>query len=372
MRRAVITGMGAVTPLGNSVKELWESVEKGRLGILEIDYFDASDFKIKVSAPCHINVEEYLVKHEIKRNCRFLQLGIIEADEEIKQAGIAEGLYKKERMGIVTGSSVGGILVFEREIMKPDVNTISPFTVPTLLSNMLSGILAIRYGCKGHCAAVNTACSTGNNAIGEGAELIKSGRLDMVIVGGSEAALGKPELAAFANMMALSKAENPKRASIPFDKERNGFVMGEGAGILILEEYECAKKRGASIICEVAGYGSTCDAFHPTAPNPSGEGAARAILQAIESAGLAPKDIDYINAHGTSTPINDSMETKAIKTVFGEQTPYVSSTKSMMGHLLGAAGAVEAIICAKAIEEGVLPPNIGYEAYDAECDLNLV
>lgn len=372
MRRVVVTGMGTVTPIGNNVEEYWNGLKEGRLGIKPIDFMDTSDYKVKVAATCDINTEEYLDKKELRRMSRFMQLGMIAAKEAIDQSGVLDSGYDKERIGVLAGSGIGGILAFETEVLKQDAKKVSPFCIPMLIVNMLPGAIAIKYGLKGHCSSVVTACSTGNNAIGDAADLIRWGKLDAVVTGGSEAAMGMTELAGFGNMMALSKSEDPKRACIPFDKERGGFVMGEGAGILVLEEYEAAKSRGAHILCEIIGYGSTCDAYHLTAPCPDGDGARRAIELAVKEAGIDVRDIDYINAHGTGTDMNDRIETLAIKAVFGENTPPVSSTKSMTGHLLGAAGAVEAIACIKAINENFIPPTIGYKEFDPECDLDIV
>ncbi len=372
MRRVVVTGMGAVTPVGNNVNEFWTGLKAGKLGISPIDFFDTEGFKVKVAAKCDINVADYLDKKELRRMSRFMQLGMIAASEAIEQSEIEKGGYEKERIGVLVGSGIGGLLAFETEVLKMDAKKVSPYCIPMLILNMLSGSIAIKYGYKGHCSAVVTACSTGNNAIGDGADLIRYGKLDAVIVGGSEGVLGKTEIAGFANMMALTKSDDPKRASIPFDKERGGFVMGEGAGILVLEEYEAAVKRGANILCEITGYGSTCDAYHLTAPCPDGDGAKRAIEIAIKEAGIEKSEVGYINAHGTGTALNDRIETLAIKSVFGAYSPPVSSTKSMTGHLLGAAGAVEAICCIMAIKDGFLPPTIGYKEFDPECDLDII
>lgn len=372
MRRVVVTGMGAVTPIGNNVEEYWKGLKSGRLGIKPIDFYDVSDYKIKVAATCDIDVSEYLDKKELRRMSRFMQLGMIAAAEAMNESGLEGSNYEKERIGVLVGSGIGGLLAFEEEALKQNPKKISPYCIPMLISNMLPGAIAIKYGLKGHCSCVVTACSTGNNAIGDAADLIRYGKLDAVVTGGSEAVMGITEIAGFGNMMALNKSEDPARASIPFDKERGGFVMGEGAGILVLEEYESAKSRGANVLCEIVGYGSTCDAYHLTAPCPDGEGAKRAIETAIKEAGIEKNEIGYINAHGTGTDMNDRIETIAIKSVFGERIPPVSSTKSMTGHLLGAAGAVEAIACIKAINENFLPPTIGYKEFDPDCDLDII
>lgn len=372
MRRVAITGMGAVTPVGNTVEEYWNGLKNGRLGVSEIDFFDTSNSRTKVAAKCNINIEDYYDRKESRRQSRYMQLGLIAAKEAVNSSGIMDAPYEKERIGVIIGSGANGIMSFEKEILKMDANKVSPFAVTMLISNILPGTVAIEYGFKGHCCAVATACSTGNNAIGDAYDQIRFGKLDAVVCGGSEAVLGEIELAAFANMMALTKSDDPKRASIPFDKERAGFVMGEGAGILVLEDYDTAVKRGAKILAEIVGYGSTCDAHHITAPSPTGEGAVRAMNLAIGEAGISKDDIGYINAHGTGTELNDRIETTAIKTTFGDNIPPVSSTKSMTGHLLGAAGAIEAIACVMAIRDGFIPPTVGYKEFDPECDLDVV
>lgn len=372
MRRVAITGMGAVTPVGNTVEEYWNGLKNGRLGVSEIDFFDTSNSRTKVAAKCNINIEDYYHRKESRRQSRYMQLGLIAAKEAVNSSGIMDAPYEKERIGVIIGSGANGIMSFEKEILKMDANKVSPFAVTMLISNILPGTVAIEYGFKGHCCAVATACSTGNNAIGDAYDQIRFGKLDAVVCGGSEAVLGEIELAAFANMMALTKSDDPKRASIPFDKERAGFVMGEGAGILVLEDYDTAVKRGAKILAEIVGYGSTCDAHHITAPSPTGEGAVRAMNLAIAEAGISKDDIGYINAHGTGTELNDRIETTAIKTTFGDNVPLVSSTKSMTGHLLGAAGAIEAIACVMSIRDGFIPPTIGYKEFDPECDLDVV
>lgn len=372
MRRVAITGMGAVTPVGNTVEEYWNGLKNGRLGVSEIDFFDTSNSRTKVAAKCNINIEDYYDRKESRRQSRYMQLGLIAAKEAVNSSGIMDAPYEKERIGVIIGSGANGIMSFEKEILKMDANKVSPFAVTMLISNILPGTVAIEYGFKGHCCAVATACSTGNNAIGDAYDQIRFGKLDAVVCGGSEAVLGEIELAAFANMMALTKSDDPKRASIPFDKVRAGFVMGEGAGILVLEDYDTAVKRGAKILAEIVGYGSTCDAHHITAPSPTGEGAVRAMNLAIGEAGISKDDIGYINAHGTGTELNDRIETTAIKTTFGNNIPPVSSTKSMTGHLLGAAGAIEAIACVMAIRDGFIPPTVGYKEFDPECDLDVV
>lgn len=375
-RRVVITGMGAVTPLGNNVEESWEAAKKGVNGIDKITFFDTTEHKAKLAGECRkFNPEDYFEKREAKRLDRYAQLGLVAAKEAMESAGLVDADFDHNRAGVIVGSGIGGIdslMEGQHKLDQFGPRKVSPMVIPMLISNLLAGNIAIAYGFKGHCSCVVTACSTGNNAIGDAFDLIRFGKQDIMIAGGSEAPIVEIAVAGFANMTALSQSEDKDRASIPFDKERNGFVIGEGAGIVVLEEYEAAKARGANILGEIVGYGSTCDAYHITSPDPEGEGAVRAMEMALELQKVDPALVGYVNAHGTSTPLNDAMETKAIKKVFGKDTVSVSSTKSMTGHLLGAAGAVEAIFTLKAIQEGFLPPTIGYKEADEECDLDVV
>ncbi|WP_102399311.1 beta-ketoacyl-ACP synthase II [Haloimpatiens massiliensis] len=379
MKRAVVvTGVGAITPVGNDVDTFWNNIKNGVSGIDFIKGFDASDQKVKVAAEVKdFDPKDYMDRREAKRMDRYCQLAMVAAEEAVKDSGLDLEKVNKERVGVLVGSGVGGILTLEGEhkkLLEKGPSRVSPFMIPMLIGNMAAGNIAIKFGAKGPCTTVVTACATGTNAIGDAFRLIEHGYADVVIAGGSEGSITPLTVAGFASLTALSKSEDPKRASIPFDKERDGFVIGEGAGIVVLESLEHAKNRGAKIYAEMKGYSMTCDAYHITSPAPDGEGGARAMKLAIEDAGIREEDIDYINAHGTSTPYNDKFETAAIKNVFKERAYNipVSSTKSMTGHLLGAAGAVEAIICIKAVQEGFIPPTVGYKVKDEECDLDYV
>lgn len=379
MKRAVVvTGVGAITPVGNDVDTFWNNIKNGVTGIDFIKGFDASDQKVKVAAEVKdFDPKDYMDRREAKRMDRYCQLAMVAAEEAVKDSKLDLEKINKERFGVLVGSGVGGILTLEGEhkkLLEKGPSRVSPFMIPMLIGNMAAGNIAIKFGAKGPCTTVVTACATGTNAIGDAFRLIEHGYADVVIAGGSEGSITPLTVAGFASLTALSKSEDPKRASIPFDKERDGFVIGEGAGIVVLESLEHAKNRGAKIYAEMKGYSMTCDAYHITSPAPDGEGGARAMKLAIEDAGIKEVDIDYINAHGTSTPYNDKFETAAIKNVFGERAYKipVSSTKSMTGHLLGAAGAVEAIICIRALQEGFIPPTVGYKVKDEECDLDYV
>lgn len=378
MRRVVITGMGAVSPVGKTVDTMWDSIKNGRHGISVIDRFDVSDVPVKVAALVDdFDPTEYMDKKEVRRNDRFCQFAVAAAEEAVKDCGSDLKDLDPYRVGVIVGSGIGGLESLEREhtnLMEKGPRRVSVFFIPMMITNMAAGQIAIKYGFKGVNYATVTACSSGTHAIGEAFHAIKHGYLDACVAGGAEAAVTRFSLAGFNNMTALSRSENPDEASVPFSLERDGFVMGEGGGILVLEELEHAKARGAKIYAEIAGYGATGDAYHMTSPAPGGEGAAKAMEFALKDAGLTPDDVDYINAHGTSTPMNDKTETTAIKSVFKDKAfdIAVSSTKSMTGHLLGAAGAVESIICAKAIEDGIIPPTVGYKTPDPECDLDYV
>ena len=379
MRRVVITGLGAITPLGNNVDEFWKGIKEGRCGIDYITKFDTTNFKVKLAAEVKgYNAEDYFDRREAKRLDKFSQYAMIASREAWKDSGLDKEKENMERVGIVIGSGIGGIETIETENQKciekgPD--RVSPMYIPMGILNMATGNVAIDIGAKGESFAMVTACATGTHCIGEGFRMIKHGYQDVVIAGGTEAGITPLSIAGFTNIKALTKAEDKNRASIPFDKERSGFVMGEGAGVVILEELEHARKRGAKIYAEVVGYGATSDAYHITSPAPGGEGGARAMKLAMEEAGVTPEEITYINAHGTSTHLNDSYETQGIKTALGEEASkkvMVSSTKSHTGHLLGAAGGVEAIVCAKSIQEGFVPATINYKVPDEECDLDVV
>ena len=376
MKRVVITGMGAITPVGCTVDSFWESLKNGKCGIDYISSFDTTDFRVKVAAEIKdFDATQYMEKSEIRRSDKFVQFAIAAATQAVEDSNI-QGNIAPERFGVYYGTGIGGFETFVTEhnnLLNRGPLRVSPHFIPKLITNMAAGNIAIKMGAKGPCVAVSTACATGTTAIGEAYRTIKGGYADAIIAGGVEASISPLAVAAFMNCMALSESDDPKNASIPFDKRRGGFVMGEGAGALVVEEYEHAKARGAKIYAEVVGYGSTCDAFHVTAPDDSAECSARAISDCLKEAG---KEFDaekiYINAHGTSTPLNDKTETKAFKNVFGDDAYKlnISSTKSMTGHLLGAAGAVEGIAAIMSINENIVPPTIGYKEADEECDLN--
>lgn len=377
-RRVVITGMGAICAIGNSVDEVWGNAEKGVCGIERLKPFSDTEMKVTVAAPVKdFDPTAFMDKMEARRSARFTQLAIGAALEAIKQSGIDIEKEDPVRCGVNISSGIGGLDVIETEHyrgIKRGFDRVSPLFVPSSITNMAAGLVAIRLGFKGSCTCVVTACASSTNAIGEAFRSIRDGYVEVMAAGGSESCITEFGIGGFTAMRALSESKDPFRASIPFDKERDGFVMGEGAGILILEEYEHAVARGAEILGEVSGYGVSCDAHHMTAPLEDGSGAALAMKGALEDAGIKAEDICYINAHGTGTPMNDRCETLAVKTAFGEHANKlkISSTKSMIGHTLGASGALEAIIIAKALENSVAPPTIGYEEFDEDCDLNIV
>ncbi|MBO4991380.1 MAG: beta-ketoacyl-ACP synthase II [Firmicutes bacterium] len=386
MKRVVVTGLGAVTPVGNDVETFWNNVTSGVCGIGPITRFDTTDYKVKIAA----EVKEfdpllYMDKSEARKEDLFSQYAVAATSQAMEDSGLCasdderEGNIDSERLGVYIGSGTGGMTTFLTESDKlhnSGPRRISPFFIPMMIGNMATGNVAIRFHAQGPTLPVVTACATSTNAIGEAFRAIKHGYADAIIAGGTEATIVTLAVAGFTNCMALTQRNDPASASIPFDKRRDGFVMGEGAAILVLEEYEHAVARGAKIYAELVGYGNTCDAHHMTAPHPEGKCAARAIRQAMEEANAW--DVEgqaiYLNAHGTSTPLNDKGETKAIKTALGEEKAYqihVSSTKSMTGHMLGAAGAVEALATVLALKNGVVPPTIGYEEPDPECDLDI-
>lgn len=381
-RRVVITGMGAVTPLGTGVDKFWEGIKANKIGISEIDIFDKERTGVNFGGIVRdFNEEDYFEvegcfdKKESKRLDRFTKYAVVAAHEAMTDAGTDFSDIDEYRRGIIVGSGIGGIDLTVNEhnkYLEKGPGRISAFYVPMMISNMAAGVIAMKTGFRGDNFDVSTACATGTNAIGEAFRKIKDGYLDVCIAGGTESTREEFTYAAFANMKALTKCQELEKASIPFDKDRSGFVLGEGSGILILEEYEHAKARGAKIYAEVAGYGATCDGYHMTSPMPTGEAASRGMKMAIEEAGLTPADIDYINAHGTSTGLNDKYETAAIKLAFGDEAKNVkiSSTKSMIGHLLGAAGAVEAIVTAKSIQENFIHATVGLKEPAEECDLD--
>ncbi len=376
-RRVVVTGMGAITPIGNNVNDFWSNAKRGKLGIDFVTLVDKDEVSVKVAGEVkNFNAEELIGKKESKRLDRFSQFALVAADEAIKSAGLDLDNMDRNRIGVIVGSGIGGFQTIESEITKMarDSKRVSPFFIPMAIINMASGNISIKYGLKGPSTSVVTACATGTNSIGEAFRQIKHGYADCMLAGGVEAPITKIGIEGFASLKALNSSNNPSKSSIPFDKNRSGFVMGEGAGILVLESLESAKKRGAKILAEVVGYGSTCDAYHITSPCLDGDGAYRAMRDALIDADISSDKISYINAHGTSTEINDKVETLAIKKALGDNymNSYVSSTKSMTGHLLGAAGAIEAIVSIKAIEDNFVPATINYVNKDEECDLNLV
>ncbi|MFV0424190.1 MAG: beta-ketoacyl-ACP synthase II [Bacilli bacterium] len=373
-RRVVVTGLGGVTPVGNDVETIWSNIKNGISGIGEITKFDTTDYKVKLAAEVKdFDPEKYLDYKSIKRYDLFSIYAMYASAQAYEDSGLGEDI-DKNRMATVYGSGIGGLKTIEDNIVKvheKGVKRLSPLFIPTSISNMAAGNIAIMLGAKGSCTATTTACAAGTHAVIDGFRVIVDNRADIAIVGGSEAPITPCGIGGFMNMTALSTSTDPSRASIPFDKERDGFVAGEGAVTLILEELEHAKARGAKIYAEVIGYGSTCDAFHITSPD--FKGGARCMDEAITTSGLSAVDIDYINAHGTSTGPNDLNETLAIKEVFGDDTKVlVSSTKSMTGHLLGGAGAIEALICVKALQDQVAPPTINYKVADEELDLDYV
>lgn len=377
--RVVVTGMGAVTPIGNSVDEFWENAKKGVIGIETItEERKIENEKVHVIGSVkNFDLTKRLSAKECSRLDEYSVFALYAAQEAVENANLDINSINSERFGVVVGSGVGGFNTLEeviQKIRKTDNVRLSPLTIPKLIANMAAGNIAIKYGAKGESKSVVTACATSTQSIGDAYRLLKHGYLDICIAGGSESAITTLGVGGFSALTALSTSEDPKRASIPFDKERNGFVMGEGAGIIILETLEHAKKRNAKIYAEIVGYSCTSDAYHITSPMPNGEMSSKAMQNVIEEAGIKCEDIDYINAHGTSTKINDAVETKAIKNLFKDHAKNlkISSTKSMTGHLLGAAGAVEAIACIKTCEEDFIHPTAGYEVFDEECDLNYV
>lgn len=378
MKRVVVTGIGAVTPLGNTAHDFIENIMQGKNGISAIEKFDASETGIHVAAEVKdFNPTLYMDKKEVKRTDMFSVYGISAAKQAVEDSQIDINNIDVDRFGVIVSSGIGGMKTIEDQVIRMHTKgpkRVAPFFVPMAISNMAAGNIAIKVGAKGICTSIVTACASSTNAIGEAYRNIKHGYSDIILAGGAEATICEIGISGFAALTALSNSEDPNRASIPFDKDRNGFVMGEGSAVLVLEELEHAKKRGAKIYGEVVGYGSNCDAHHITSPNPDGSGAGKCMELAMEEAGITPEDVDYINAHGTSTPSNDGAETTAIKYAMKEEaynTP-ISSTKSMVGHLLGAAGAVEALACIGALMRDEIPPTIGLEECDEGCDLDYV
>lgn len=377
-RRVVVTGLGAITPIGNNVEEFWSSLKSKKVGIAPITYFDTTDYKAKLAAEVKdFDAKQHMDPKAAKRMEQFCQFAVAAAKEALEDAGIDMEKEDPFRVGASVGSGIGSLQAVEREhkkLLEKGPGRVNPLLVPLMISNMAAGNVSIQFGLKGKCINVVTACATGTHCIGEAFRSIQYGEADVMVAGGTEASITPIGVAGFTALTALSTSEDPMRASIPFDKERGGFVMGEGAGIVVLESLEHAQARGAKIYAEIAGYGATCDAYHITSPAEDGSGAAKAMEVAIADAGLTPEDVDYVNAHGTSTHHNDLFETKAIKLALGEHAKEVkiNSTKSMIGHLLGAAGGVEFITCVKSIEDGYVHATAGLEVDDPECDLDYV
>ncbi|MGA1539042.1 MAG: beta-ketoacyl-ACP synthase II [Chthoniobacterales bacterium] len=380
-RRVVISGMGVISPVGNHLDSFWENLKAGRSGITRYQAFDSEKFDSKIAGEVHDfePASFYKTPKDVKRTDRYTQLAVAATKMGLDDSGLDLAATDLDRVGVMIGSGVGGLKTMEDQVTKmalkgPDRT--SPFMIPMMISNMASGFISMEHGLRGPNMAIVTACATANHCMGEAWRIIKFGDADVMLTGGSEACIVPVGIAGFCAMRALStRNDEPERASRPFDKDRDGFVMGEGAGVIILEEYEHAKKRGAKIYCELAGYGLTADAYHMSAPLPGGEGAARCMAMAMNHAKVNPEEVDYINAHGTSTPVGDICETKAVKHAFGEHTRnglLVSSTKSMTGHLLGAAGAVEMAASVLAMRDGIVPPTINLDNPDPECDLDYV
>ncbi|MBL7115570.1 MAG: beta-ketoacyl-ACP synthase II [Kiritimatiellae bacterium] len=381
MRKAVITGIGIVSPIGSTLDDFWDSLKSGTSGLGKIDAFDATEFSVQIAAQVKgFNCEDFVSRKEQRRMDKYCHYALAAARMAMDDADIADGVYNPELMGTLVGSGVGGISTMETQaaiLAKKGPSRVSPFTIPQMISNMASGLVAIQHNLKGPNYCVVSACATAAHSIGEAARMIERGEADVMLGGGAEASVTPISIAGFASMKALTSTHNdePEKGSCPFDAGRDGFVMGEGAAVVVVEEMEAAKKRGAQIYGEVAGFGMTCDAFHMTAPAETGEGATRAMKAAMKNAGINPEDVDYINAHGTSTPLNDKIETRAIKGALGEDVArkvMISSSKSMTGHLLGAAAGVETAACLMAMKHGVVPPTINYETPDPDCDLDYV
>ncbi|MGQ9630004.1 MAG: beta-ketoacyl-ACP synthase II [bacterium] len=378
-RRVVVTGVGVVSPVGTGKEKFWDSLRAGKSGIGRITLFDSSDQRVHIAGEVKdFDPLQFISERDVKKTDRFAQFALAASKMAVADAGLKIEEEDPDRIGVIIGSGIGGTTTWEeqhRALIAKGPKKVSPFFIPMMIINIASGLVSIEFNVKGPNSSLATACATGNHAIGDSAKIIARGDADVMICGGSEAAVSPLSVAGFAAMRVLStRNDEPQRASRPFDRDRDGFVIGEGAGILVLESLEHAERRGARIYAELAGYGLTGDAYHITAPAPEGRGSAKAMMMALRDAGMSPDDIDYINAHGTSTDLNDKNETIAIKSVFGERAYKipVSSTKSMIGHLLGAAGGVEAVACVLTLENQILPPTINYETPDPDCDLDYV
>jgi 3-oxoacyl-[acyl-carrier-protein] synthase II len=378
MRRVVITGIGVITPVGSTVDSFWSNIKAGRHGIAKIDNIDMTGQKVSLAAQVRdFAFEDYIEKKEARRMDPYTQYAVAASKKAVQDCGSELRDLDPYRVGVIIGSGTGGLqtqALNHQKFVEKGPGRVSALMIPMMIANMAAGQVAMEFGYKGVNYATVTACASSANALGEAFHAIRDGYADAMITGGAEATIMPFAIAAFANMTALSTSDDPDRASIPFDAERNGFIMGEGAGVLVLETLEHAQARGANIYAEIAGYGATSDAYHITSPDPEGKGAAKSMEFAVKDAGLELADIGYINAHGTSTKPNDRCETMAVKSLFGEQNakPPMSSTKSMTGHMLGAAGAVEAVVCALALRDGILPPTVGYKVADPECDLDYI
>ena len=378
MNRVVVTGMGIISPIGNNIPSFWENLTAGKVGIRPITKFDTDKYKVKLAAEVQdFDPSVCMSKSEISHSDLYAQFAIAAAAQAVEESGVI-GTLPPERIGVCVGTGIGGIKTFmteHKKLLEKGPRRVSPFFIPMLIANMAAGTIAIRYQCKNAAMPAVTACASGSNALGEAMRAIRHGYADAMIAGGAEATVNEISAAGFTNMQALSLATDPLAACLPFDARRSGFVMGEGAGILVLEEYEHAKARGAKIYAELCGYGSTCDAYHITAPQPEAEGGAAAMKLALEEAGWTPGETVYLNAHGTGTPLNDKAETLAVKKALGEaeaRRAVISSTKSVTGHMLGAAGAAEAVASILALREGVIPPTVGLTQPDPDCDLDYV
>lgn len=378
-RRVVVTGLGVVTSIGHTVDSFWAGLVAGRVGIDRVTLFDPSDFACQIGAEVRDwDVNQFMDAKEARRNDRYTHFGFVAAKQAVADSGIDMSRQDGDRVGVIIGSGIGGMQTYEtqlRVMFERGPRKVSPFTIPSLIGNMCSGLVAIELGARGPNFGIVSACASGTHALGEAAHAIRRGDADVMVAGGSEAAITPFAFASFCAMKAMStRNSHPQTASRPFDKNRDGFIMGEGSGVLVLESLEHAEARGARIYCELAGYAATSDAFHITQPDPDGKGLSLAMRRALESAGARADSVDYINAHGTSTPYNDKFETLAIKKVFGDHARKVpiSSTKSMTGHLLGAAGGIESVVCVKTIEKGIVPPTMNIEEPDPDCDLDYV
>ncbi len=377
-KRVVVTGLGIISPLGLTAEETWEKIKVGTNGISELSIPGMETVNVHVAGQVKgFNAEDYIDRKEARRMDRVMHFAVAASQEAMRSASLEEGSFNPERMGVILGTGIAGIESIEEQVSRgyeQGFHRVSPFFVPLAISNIVAAQVSMANGLKAHSSSVNTACAAGTDAIGQAFRMIQYGEVDLMMAGGSEASITKMGVGGFAALRALSQSKDPDRASIPYDKERDGFVIGEGAGLLVLEEYEHAKARGAKILAEILGYGTTCDAYHVTAPDPEATQAVRCFELAIGDAGLEKEDIQYINTHGTSTPLNDETETKAIRMTFGEHADKlaISSTKSMCGHLLGASGGLEAAVCVLALRDGWIPPTIGHRVDDPACDLDIV